>query len=155
MGTFQHAFFSIFHYVNMFIMTPSLWKNNIVFFFIMVDMFFITKVCKLSHSETSIMKNKSLLTAYQNIWHAWVSFYFSVKKDELLVFPERNAYFPTPSPYSILKTSRRFFQSGKISGVLKIDAYMVRRSKIWSLHRSMHHFTSTLNRGEGVKNVIS
>ena len=49
----------------------------------------------------------------------------------------------------------RFFQSGKISGVLKIDAYMVRRSKIWSLHRSMHHFTSTLNRGEGLVKLVN
>ena len=55
----------------------------------------------------------------------------------------------------MLKTSRRFFQSGKISGVLKIDAYMVRRSKIWSLHRSMHPFTSTLNRGEGLLKIVT
>ena len=61
---------------------------------------------------------------------------------------------PLP-PYSMLKRSRRFFQSGKISGVLKIDAYMVRRSKIWSLHRSMHPFTSTLNRGEGLLKIVT
>ena len=55
----------------------------------------------------------------------------------------------------MLKRSRRFFQSGKISGVLKIDAYMVRRSKIWSLHRLMHPFTSTLNRGEGLLKIVT
>ena len=55
----------------------------------------------------------------------------------------------------MLKTWMRFFQSGKISGVLKIDAYMVRRSKIWSLHRSMHPFTSTLNRGEGLLKIVT
>ena len=61
---------------------------------------------------------------------------------------------PLP-PYSMLKTWMRFFQSGKISGVLKNDAYMVRRSKIWSSPPSMHPFTSTLNRGEGLLEIVT
>jgi hypothetical protein len=69
-------------------------------------------------------------------------------------FPRGTLIFQPLPPYSMLKRSRRFFQSGKISGVLKIDAYMVRRSKIWSLHRSMLASSPTLNRGEGLVKIV-
>ena len=72
-----------------------------------------------------------------------------------LLFPQGMLRFEPLPPYSMLKRSRRFLQSGKISGVLKIDAYMVRRSKIWALHRWMHPFTSTLNRGEGLLKIVT
>ena len=72
-----------------------------------------------------------------------------------MFFPRGILIFQPLPPYSMLKTWMRFFQSGKISGVLKIDAYMVQRSKISSLHRSMHHFTSTLNRGEGLLKIVT
>ena len=91
-----------------------------------------------------------LLTAYQNIWHACVSFDFSVRKDEMFVFPSGMLIFQPLRPYSMLKTTRRFFQSGKISGVFKIDDCMVRCMNVWSLHRWMHPSLSTLNREEGL-----
>ena len=70
-------------------------------------------------------------TAYQNLWHAFFSIFFSVTKDEMFAFPSRNAYFPTPSPlFNVEDNTKRFFQNGKISGAFKIDSYMVRRSKV-------------------------
>ena len=84
-----------------------------------------------------------------------VFLFFSEEGRNVCFSLEGTLIFQPLPPYSMLKTSRRFFQSGKISGVLKIDAYMVRRSKIWSLHRSMHPFTSTLNRGEGLLKIVT
>ena len=102
------------------------------------------------------MKSARLFpTAYQNLWHACVAFIFQCRRTKCVFFPRGTLIFQPLPPYSMLKRSRRIFQSGKISGVLKIDAYMVRRSKIWSLHRSMHPFTSTLNRGEGLLKIVT
>ena len=86
--------------------------------------------------------------------HACLSI-FQWRRTKCLLFPQGMLIFQPLPPYSMLKRSRRFLQSGKISGVLKIDVYMVRRSKSRALHRSMHPFTSTLNRGEGLLKIVT
>ena len=45
-----------------------------------------------------------------------------------MLFPRGMLIFQPLPPYSMLKTSRRFFQSGKISGVFKIDGSMVHKN---------------------------
>ena len=55
----------------------------------------------------------------------------------------------------MLKISRRFFQSGKISYVFKIDEYMVPRFNVWSLHRWMLPSLPTLIWGQVEHNQFS
>ena len=111
---------------------------------------FYSKKCITKRNELDFFLRRTKISGT----HACLSI-FQWRMTKCLLFPQGMLRFEPLPPYSMLKRSRRFLQSGKISGVLKIDAYMVRRSKIWALHRWMHPFTSTLNRGEGLLKIVT